>query len=142
MLTDKEISKICRKYVVQAFCFVLILALLTILIATATNIKNINAPLMVASLFTFIVEAIDAIMWGKVKKNGDDGLPTFFAAVSGFRMLLALFTLFVCYLIVGRDAMTEYCVVFLCYYLLMIIHHSVFFSHLSNLHTTCDNEKR
>lgn len=142
MLKDKEIAQTSRKYIAQALCLVIVLALLTKVVSVVANIEGVMEPLIVATLFTFIVETADALVWGKVKKSGDDGLPTFFAAVSGFRMLLALFTLFVCYLVVGRSAMTEYCVVFMCYYLLMIAHHSVFFSRLSKPHISCDNEKK
>ena len=85
---------------------------------------------------------VDALVWGKVRQAGDDGLPTFYTAVSGFRMLLALATLVVCYFVVGRDAMMEYCLVFMGYYFAIMTHHSVFFARISNSHTLCDNENK
>ena len=99
-------------------------------------------PTIVALSFAVVVEAVDALVWGKVRQAGDDGLPTFYTAVSGFRMLLALATLVVCYFVVGRDAMMEYCLVFMGYYFTIMIHHSVFFARISNSHTSCDNENK
>lgn len=77
----------------------------------------------------------------KIAETSEDALHTFFSAVSGLRMLLALFTLTGCCIAVGRDAMLEYCMVFLVFYFYMIIHHSAFFSHVNNSHTECDKEK-
>ena len=106
------------------------------------NVGDHTAPNVVALVFAAVVETVDALVWGKVRQAGEDGLPTFYTAVSGFRMLLALATLVVCYFVVGRDAMMEYCLVFIGYYFAIMTHHSVFFARISNSHTSCDNENK
>lgn len=126
----------------QSLCLLAAVTLIPVLLSLLTNVGNLTVPTIVALLFAVVVESVDALVWGKVKQAGDDGLPTFYTAVSGFRMLLALATLVVCYFVVGRDAMMEYCLVFMGYYFVIMTHHSVFFARISNSHTSCDNENK
>lgn len=142
MLKEKEINGISRRYFVQSLCLVAVLTLIALLLSALTPITGLTYPVIVAVIFAVVMEGADAWIWGKVRKRGEDGLSTFYTAVSGFRMLLALATLTVCYFVVGRDAMREYCLVFLCYYFIMVAHHSVFFARISNSHTSCDNENK
>jgi hypothetical protein len=58
-------------------------------------------------------------------------LPSFFTGVSGFRFLGALILLSIGYLMVGRDGMLTFICVFFVYYMLSIVHHSIFFSRMS-----------
>ena len=89
-------------------------------------------PVAVSAVFSIVVEVADAKVWRRVAKKSPDSLTTFYTAVSGFRMLLALATMFVCYIIVGHDAVAPYIVVMLVYYFVLLAHHSIFFSRLSN----------
>lgn len=89
-------------------------------------------PMAVSAVFSIVVELADALVWRKVAKKSPDSLTTFYTAVSGFRMLLALATMLVCYIIVGRDAIMPYILVLLVFYFAMLAHHSIFFSRLSN----------
>ena len=89
-------------------------------------------PVAVSAVFSIVVELADALVWRKVAKKSPDSLTTFYTAVSGFRMLLALATMLVCYIIVGRDAIMPYILVLLVFYFAMLAHHSIFFSRLSN----------
>ena len=89
-------------------------------------------PVAVSAVFSIVVESADALVWRKVAKKSPDSLTTFYTAVSGFRMLLALATMLVCYIIVGRDAIMPYILVLLVFYFAMLAHHSIFFSRLSN----------
>lgn len=141
-MLKEEIKGICRRYILQSLCLLTVVTLIPVLLSLLTNVGNLTVPTIVALLFAVVVESVDALVWGKVKQAGDDGLPTFYTAVSGFRMLLALATLVVCYLVVGRDAMMEYCLVFMGYYFVIMTHHSVFFARISNSHTSCDNENK
>lgn len=88
-------------------------------------------PVAVGAGFSIIVESTDALIWRKVAKKSPDNLTTFYTAVSGARMLLALATMFGCYIAVGRDAVAPYILVLLVFYLFMLSHHSIFFSRLS-----------
>jgi hypothetical protein len=47
-------------------------------------------------------------------------------------MLMALAVMFVYYLVNGRDAMLVFFLVFMAFYLVSLIHHSVFFARVSN----------
>ena len=142
MLKEKEINGISCRYFVQSLCLVAMLTLVSLLLSALTPIADLTYPVIVSGTFAVVMEGADAWIWGKVRKKGEDSLPTFYTAVSGFRMLLALATLVVCYFVVGRDAMMEYCLVFMCYYFIMVAHHSVFFARISNSHTSCDNENK
>lgn len=141
-MLKEEIKGISRRYILQSLCLLAVVTLIPVLLSLLTNVGNLTVPTIVALLFAVVVESVDALVWGKVRQAGDDGLPTFYTAVSGFRMLLALATLVVCYFVVGRDAMMEYCLVFMGYYFTIMIHHSVFFARISNSHTSCDNENK
>ena len=141
-MLKEEIKGICRRYILQSLCLLTVVTLIPVLLSLLTNVGNLTVPTIVALSFAVVVESVDALVWGKVKQAGDDGLPTFYTAVSGFRMLLALATLVVCYFVVGRDAMMEYCLVFMGYYFVIMTHHSVFFARISNSHTSCDNENK
>lgn len=141
-MLKEEIKGISRRYILQSLCLLAVVTLIPVLLSLLTNVGNLTVPTIVALLFAVVVESVDALVWGKVRQAGDDGLPTFYTAVSGFRMLLALATLVVCYFVVGRDAMMEYCLVFMGYYFVIMIHHSVFFARISNSHTSCDNENK
>ena len=46
--------------------------------------------------------------------------------------MLALAVMFVYYLVNGRDAMLVFFLVFMAFYLVSLIHHSVFFARVSN----------
>lgn len=141
-MLKEEIKGISRRYIVQSLCLLAVVTLIPALLSLLTNVGNLTVPTIVALSFAVVVESVDALVWGKVRQAGDDGLPTFYTAVSGFRMLLALATLVVCYFVVDRDAMMEYCLVFMGYYFTIMIHHSVFFARISNSHTSCDNENK
>ena len=142
MLTNIDIAKISRRYVVQVFvaCAALVLAVMAL--SKFAHVDGLVSPLVISAVFVLVVEFADIYIWSRLARNGGKMLPTYYSAVSGFRMLLALFTLLGCYIAVGRDAMMRYCLVFMVFYLWCIIHHSVFFSRVSNNHTQCDNDNK
>ena len=142
MLNSKEIARLSRRFTIQSALAVVVLALTVAIVSELSNVVGLSQPLVVSAVFALVVELADIIIWSRVAEGEGKMLPTFFSAVSGFRMLLALATLVGCYIVVGRDAMMEYCLVFMVFYLWVIIHHSVFFSRVSNTHTKCDNENK
>ena len=87
---------------------------------------------MVSVVFALAVEVADILLWRWVAEKHSDSLPTFFTAVSGFRMLLAIFTMVGCWAVVGRDAMAPYCIVFMVFYFVVLTHHSLFFAQVNN----------
>lgn len=141
MLKINNVRKLGNRYAAQSLGIVCLLTAIGIAVGMSVPLEELCAPLGVSTVFFAVIAVAEALIWKRVAKNSADSLPTFYTAVSGFRMLLALFTLFVCYLVVGRDAMFEYCIVFMVYYFVLLVHHSVYFSHVSNSHSKCDKEK-
>ncbi len=127
-----DIDKLCGRYIVWSMVYIFILTIGCFIIEKLGLFSGLMYPVAVSAAFSIVVESADALVWRKVAKKSPDSLTTFYTAVSGFRMLLALATMFVCYIIVGRDAVAPYIVVMLVYYFVLLAHHSIFFSRLSN----------
>lgn len=142
MLESTEIARLSKRFVAQSALAVVLLSMAVVSLSMFAHVSGLARPLVVSAVFALAVELADVAIWSRVAEGGGKMLPTFFSAVSGFRMLLALAVLVGCYIAVGRDAMAEYCLVFMVFYLWVIIHHSMFFSRVSNTHTKCDNENK
>ena len=127
-----DIDKLCGRYIVWSMVYIFILTIGSFIFEKLGLFSGLMYPVAVSAVFSIVVESADALVWRKVAKKSPDSLTTFYTAVSGFRMLLALATMFVCYIIVGRDAIMPYILVLLVFYLAMLAHHSIFFSRLSN----------
>ena len=100
MLDNKMISKLTKRYSIQTLLAVAVISLVVILIKTFAHVDTLVYPLVVSVVFTLVIEFADVIIWKFLAKNSVDTLPTFFSAVSGFRMLLAIATLIGCYIAV------------------------------------------
>ena len=94
-------------------------------------------PLVIVSIVEFVIINIgnrfsvnSALR--RVAKKSPENLPTFYTAVSGFRLLMALGVMLVYYLINGGDTMLVFFLVFMVFYFASLIHHSVFFARVSN----------
>lgn len=127
-----DIDRLCSKYIVWSMVYIVILTVGCFIIEKLGLFAGLMYPVAVSAGFAIVVESADALVWRKVARKSPDSLTTFYTAVSGFRMLLALATMLVCYIIVGRDAVAPYIVVMLVYYFVLLAHHSIFFSRLSN----------
>ena len=127
-----DIDKLCGRYIVWSMVYIIILTIGCFIIEKLGLFSGLMYPMAVSAVFSIVVESADALVWRKVAKKSPDSLTTFYTAVSGFRMLLALATMLVCYIIVGRDAIMPYILVLLVFYFAMLAHHSIFFSRLSN----------
>lgn len=127
-----DIDKLCVKYILWSMFFILLLTVAAFICEKLQLFTGLMYPVAVGVGLSCIVESADALIWRKVAKNSPDNLTTFYTAVSGARMLLALATMFGCYIAVGRDAVAPYIIVILVYYLFMLSHHSIFFSRLTN----------
>ena len=127
-----DIDKLCGRYIAWSVCLIILLSFLGLFVGLFLQIDGMTSYLAVAAGFSLVVEVADAKVWRRVAKKSPDSLTTFYTAVSGFRMLLALATMLVCYIIVGRDAIMPYILVLLVFYFAMLAHHSIFFSRLTN----------
>ena len=92
---------------------------------------DLLAPAIVSVAFTLVVCFTIGLVWRYIAKNSPDNLPTFFTAVSGFRLLLALAVMFVYYLL-NKETMLSFFIVFMVFYVASLAHHSFFFARVSN----------
>ena len=127
-----NIDKLCMSYLRQELCLAVGLFLITLFVMQVWFIDGLLIPAIVSVFFTLVVSGIVGLVWRRVAKRSPESLPTFFTAVSGFRMLLALAVMFVYYLVCGRSAMLLFFVVFIVFYFVSLAHHSIFFARVSN----------
>lgn len=132
MLSKTEIERQSWKYLRQSFSITAGLSLIALLLVRVWAMDFIVVPLIVSAAFSVLMDLLDVSVWRLIAKNSPESLTTFYAAISGFRMLLALATMCVYYVVTGGDAMIAFCVVFLCFYLVLLLHHAIFFSWVSN----------
>ena len=127
-----DINKLSISYLRQELYLAIGLFLIALLVMRVWFIDGLLTPAIIAMVFTLVVSAVIGMVWRRVAKRSPESLPTFFTAVSGFRMLLALAVMFVYYLVFGRSAMLLFFVVFMVFYFVSLAHHSIFFARVSN----------
>lgn len=130
----EDISKQCRNYISYTLFYAIALYMVCFWTARLfpAAIGNINAPVCVSGIFMLVTSIAIALIWKKVAISSPESLPQFQMAVSGFRMLLGLFTLLGCYIAVGRENMAPYIIVFMAFYFMALIHHAIFFARINN----------
>ena len=127
-----DINQQTKKYIVQCIILVFVLNLLGHL-AMRFWAFDIVVPMAVSMIFVLVVEIASVLIWRWVALKHRDMLPSFFTGVSGFRFLLALAVMFVVwYVVEDAKTMKTFFIVFLIYYMPSMIHHSIFFSRMSN----------
>ena len=127
-----DINKLSISYLRQELYLAIGLFLIALLVMRVWFLDDLLTPTIIATVFTLVVSAAIGMIWRRIAKSSPESLPTFFTAVSGFRMLLALAVMFIYYLVFGRSAMLLFIVVFLVYYFVSLAHHSIFFARVSN----------
>jgi small-conductance mechanosensitive channel len=125
-----KIRKMSLNYMRQGLYFSTALFLLTLLVMQVWFL-DLLAPAIVSVAFTLLVCFTIGLVWRYVAKNSPDSLPTFFTAVSGFRLLLALAVMFVYYLL-NKETMLNFFLVFMVFYVASLAHHTIFFARVSN----------
>lgn len=125
-----NIQSASKRYIQQAVQIVFALFLLELLILQMLGTGLLLTPVLVSICFALIVELSDAFIWKRLENKTEETKATFFMAVSGFRFLLALLMLFVYYFMSDRSGMIAFILLFAPYYLAVLVHHSIFFSHL------------
>ena len=126
-----KIRKMSINYMRQGLYISAALFLLTLLVMQVWFL-DLLTPAIVSVSFTLLVCITIGVVWNYVAKNSPDSLPTFFTAVSGFRLLLALAVMFVYYLLDSNDTMLRFFIVFMVFYVASLAHHTVFLSRVSN----------
>ena len=127
-----DINRLSISYLRQELYLAIGLFLIALLVMRVWFLDDLLTPTIIATVFTLVVSAAIGMIWRRVAKRSPESLPTFFTAVSGFRMLLALAVMFIYYLVFGRSAMLLFIVVFLVFYFVSLAHHSIFFARVSN----------
>ena len=127
-----DINRLSINYLRQELYLAIGLFLIALLVMRVWFLDDLLTPTIIATVFTLVVSAAIGMIWRRVAKRSPESLPTFFTAVSGFRMLLALAVMFIYYLVFGRSAMLLFVVVFLVFYFVSLAHHSIFFARVSN----------
>ena len=125
-----KIRKMSINYIRQGLYISSALFLLTLLVMQVWFL-DLLTPAIVSVAFTLFVCFTIGLVWRYVAKNSPDNLPTFFTAVSGFRLLLALAVMFVYYLL-NKETMLNFFLVFMVFYVASLAHHTFFFARVSN----------
>ena len=125
-----KIRKMSINYMRQGLYISTALFLLTLLVMQVWFL-DLLTPAIVSVAFTLLVCITIGVVWNYVAKNSPDSLPTFFTAVSGFRLLLALAVMFVYYLL-NKETMLNFFLVFMVFYVASMVHHTIFFAKVSN----------
>ena len=126
-----DINKQCKKYILQTIFIFAVMNSIVIIVQKMWGL-DLLAEMIVSSSFLLVTGVAIALIWRWVASNHKESLPTFFTAVSGFRLLLALGVMFGWYLADKNDTMLQFFMVFMAYYVVSLVHHSFFFSRLSN----------
>jgi len=125
-----KIRKMSLNYMRQGLYFSTALFLLTLLVMQVWFL-DLLTPAIDSVAFSLMVCFTIGLVWRYVAKNSPDSLPTFFTAVSGFRLLLALAVMFVYYLL-NKETMLSFFLVFMVFYVASLAHHTIFFARVSN----------
>ena len=119
-------------YIRQELLLAVALFLIALLVMRVWFIDTILTPAIISVSVMLVVAVSIALVWRRVAKGAPDSLPTFFTAVSGFRMLLALAVMFVYYVVNKDTTMLPFFLVFMAFYFASLTHHSIFFASVSN----------
>lgn len=126
-----DINKQCKKYILQTIFIFAVMNSIVIIVQKMWGL-DLLAEMIVSSSFLLVTGVVIALIWRWVASSHKESLPTFFTAVSGFRLLLALGVMFGWYLADKNDTMLQFFMVFMAYYVVSLVHHSFFFARLSN----------
>lgn len=126
-----NIKKLSIAYMRTGLMVIVTLSLIALMVMQVRYV-NLLIPVIVSVVFSLVTCAAISLVWQRVALRHPDSLPTFFTAVSGFRLLLALAVMFVYYLVDNQDSMLRFFMVFIVFYFGMLIHHSVFFARINN----------
>lgn len=127
-----NIESLFRRFIRQGLCLVAALFLIGLLVMRVWYLNEMLAPLIVSAVFALVVYAAYGLVWRHVASRSPEQLPTFFTAVSGFRLLLSLAVMFVYYLATKGTPFLPFFLVFAVFYLAMMTHQSIYFARLSN----------
>ncbi len=138
----KEVKAIGLSFIKRGIAYVVLLFAAAMAIAYASGNEWIIVPAIVSALYTLAIVVAEGLLWGRVASRSVDALTTFYSAVSGFRMLLTIVVMFGYYLAFGRDGMLGFLSVLAPFYVVMLVHHSIFFGMKSKIIDKFNNVKQ
>lgn len=127
----QDIKGIVKKFSLQSGLIILLLTCFFIALGNQLLSEFTLTAMIVCAVFSVCVEAAYIMIWHKVASKSPDMLTTFYSAVSGFRLLLALATMGIYYVATDNDMMT-FLIVFAVYYFTLLTHNTFFFARLTN----------
>ena len=139
---QKEVKAIGLSFIKRGIAYVVLLFAAAMAIAYASGNEWIIVPAIVSALNTLAIVVAEGLLWGRVASRSVDALTTFYSAVSGFRMLLTIVVMFGYYLAFGRDGMLGFLSVLAPFYVVMLVHHSIFFGMKSKIIDKFNNVKQ
>ena len=125
-----DITKQCINFIVESL-FLVTSINLGCYFAMQLGGYDLLAAQIVGTLFFLVFEITTVLVWRWVALKHRNMLPSFFTGVSGFRFLGALLVMSVWYLVVGKENIMVFLIVFFVFYFVSLIHHSIFFSRMS-----------
>ena len=125
-----NITKQCINFIVESL-FLVTSINLGCYFAMQLGEYDLLAAQIVGTLFFLVFEITTVLVWRWVALKHRNMLPSFFTGVSGFRFLGALLVMSVWYLVVGKENIMVFLIVFFVFYFVSLIHHSIFFSRMS-----------
>ena len=126
-----NIQETSRKYIMQSIALCCLLTICGFVVMKVWAL-GLWSAIIVSGCFILVVDIASALVFRWVATKHPDMIPTFITGVSGFRFLTALVVMAVWYVISDRTSMMQFIMVFLIYYMASLIHHSIFFSRVSN----------
>lgn len=127
-----DIDKHSRKYILQSSFITITMVVIGLAFIYLLPRPDALVPLLVSAAYSLVFAIADGMFWRMAAKRGADALTTFYTAVSGFRLLTVLAVMFIYYLVNGRESMLVFFIVFMPFYGVHLVHHSLYFSKLSN----------
>lgn len=126
-----DVKKLSKCYLRQGIMLVAGMFFISLIIMRVWNLYEILNPLIISIIFSLMIVFAEAIIWRRVAEKNPEGLTGFYTAVSGFRMLLALGTMLVYYIIMGIETMMTFFLVFVAFYFVLLVHHAIYFARVS-----------
>ena len=90
-----NINQLSKRYMRQQLFLTAAIFLVTLLVMRVWFLDGLLVPAIVSAGFTLLLGCVIGIVWRRIAMQAPDSLPTFFTAVSGFRLLLALLVMFI-----------------------------------------------
>lgn len=127
-----DVIKLSKRYLRQGIMLVAGMFFISLIIMRVWNLYDILNPLIISVVFSLVIIFSEAIIWSRIAAKNPQNLTSFYTAVSGFRMLLALAVMLIYYIAVGRETMLTFFIVFVVFYFVLLVHHAIYFAKVSN----------